>query len=166
MAVDLGDLIETLRREVSQPGAETTTFPDANDDTFLGHLQDAFWEARLDGMLDGFVEDGAGSVAPSTVGDDDLTRDLQQLVVLYAGIRILRNQLIAINTVFRAKAGPVEFETQKSAQLLKGILDELKSRRSLVLQRLSDLGNVDTYVIDAILEREYSIDYGITHWWT
>lgn len=163
MAVDLADLIETLRREVSQPGAETTTFPDANDDIFLGHLQDGFWEARLDGMLVGYTE-SEGSVTPVDTADDDLSRDLQQLLVLYAGIRILRNQFIAMNTVFRAKAGPIEYETQKSAQLLSALLKELQNRRSVVLTRLSDLGVVDSFYIDAVFEREVSIDYGLTFW--
>jgi hypothetical protein len=162
MAVDLGDLVETLRREVSQPGAEETTFPDANDDTFFGHLQDAFWEARLDGMLEGFVE-ADGLVSPTNPSADDLTRDLQQLVVLYAGIRIFRNQLVALNTTFRAKAGPVEYETQKSAQVLVAHLKELQNRRNLVLERLSDIGAVNGYYIDAIYERENAIDWGLTY---
>lgn len=159
MAVDLGDLIETLRREVSQPGAETSTFPDATDDTFLGHLQDAFWEARLDGMLAGYDETD-GSVSPEDVDDVELSRDLQQLVVLYAGIRIIRNQLLAMNTNFRAKAGSVEFETAKSASVLKGILEELQKRRNTVLVRLSDLGAVEDAYIDAVIGREDSIAYG------
>lgn len=162
MAVDLGDLVETLRREVSQPGAETTTFPEANDDTFLGHLQDAFWEARLDGMLQGYDETD-GTVTPEDVEDEDLSRDLQQLVVLYAGIRIIRNQLLAMNTSFRAKAGAVEYETGKSAAVLKGILDELQRRRNTVLTRLSDLGAIEDAYIDAVIGREDSIAIGLTY---
>jgi hypothetical protein len=151
MSVDLGELIEPLRREVSQPGAETSTFPDATDDSYFGHLQDAFWETVL--------------VTPLDVDDDDLGRDLQQLVVLYAGIRIIRNQLLAMNTLFRAKAGPVEYETQKSAQVLKGILDELKYRRDFVLARLAEVGDVDVYYIDAVLERDDGLSYGTHIWW-
>lgn len=161
MAVDLFDLVEPLRREVSPPGEDL--FPNADDDDFLGNLQDAFWDARLDGLLEGFTESD-GSVVP-TSGSTDLSRDLQQLIVLYAGLRIVRNHLRSMNTVFRSQAGPVEFETQKSAQLLKALLDELRTRRNLVLTRLSDLGSVDSYYIDALVERDLSLDYGDTYWY-
>jgi hypothetical protein len=164
MSVDLGELIEPLRREVSQPGAETSTFPDATDDSYFGHLQDAFWETVLDSVISGYTE-ADGIVTPLDVDDDDLGRDLQQLVVLYAGIRIIRNQLLAMNTLFRAKAGPVEYETQKSAQVLKGILDELKYRRDFVLARLAEVGDVDVYYIDAVLERDDGLSYGTHIWW-
>lgn len=172
MAVDLGDLVESLQREVNPPGSDL--FPNATEDDYLGNLQDAFWEARLDGMLAGYEErDAIVSSGFELVGDDyvaldendDLTRDLQQLVVLYAGVRIVRNHLRAVNTVFRSKAGPVEFETQQSATLLKAILDELKSKRNLVLQRLSDLGSAESFYIDAVLERERSVDYSNTYFW-
>lgn len=162
MAVDLGDLIESLRREVSPPGEDL--FPDATDDDYFGNLQDSFWDARLDGLLEGYTESD-GLVVP-TSGTTELTRDLQQLVVLYAGVRIVRNHLRALNTLFRSKAGPVEFETQKSAQVLKAILDELHARRNLVLTRLSDVGSVDSYYIDALIARDESLGYGDTYWYT
>lgn len=161
MAVDLSELIGSLRREVNPPGGDA--FPDANDASYLGYLQDAFWEVRLDGMLAGFNELD-GIVKPETAGDPDLSRDLQQLLVLYGGIRMVRTQLTNLNTVFRAKAGAVEYETQQSAQVLKAILDELKSRRALVLERLSDLGVVPTYYIDGVSAREHSIDSALTYW--
>lgn len=163
MAVDLEDLIPFLKAEVASPGSEETAFADAITATWLVHLQNAFWQARLDGMLKGFVE-ASGQIEPETTGADDLSRDLQQLVVLYAGIAIVRNQLREINTLFRAKAGPVEYETQKSAQLLKGILDELHSRRGLVLERLSDLGVVEDVYIDALAQRQANFDAGTGTW--
>lgn len=159
MAVDLGDLIESLRREVSQPGAELTTFPDSNDDIFFGHLQDAFWETRLDGVITGYTE-ADGLVEPIS-GDDELGRELQQLVVIYAGLRIIRNQLINMNTVFRAKGGPVEYETQKAASVLKAAYDSMISRRDHILVVLADTGAANTYYIDAVLNR----DDGFDIWW-
>lgn len=163
MAVDLGDLIEVLQREVNPPGGNV--FPDATEDNYLGYLQDAFWEAILDGflVLQTWTE-SEGIITPVTEGDDDIPRDLQQLVVLYAGIRITRVQLTNLQTLFSAQAGPVKYETQQSATLLKAILDELKMRRDIILTRLSDLGTVPDYYIDALIEREYSIDYNVTHW--
>lgn len=162
MAVALADLVDSLRREVSPPGEDL--FPDAVDADFEGNLQDAFWEARLDGLLEGYTESG-GSVTPSS-GSTDLTRDLQQIIVLYAGVRIVRNHLRSLNTLFRSKAGPVEFETQKSAAVLKSLLDDLHSRRALVLARLSDVGSSDSYYIDALIARDESLAYGDTYWYS
>lgn len=164
MAVDLGELIESLRREVSQPGAENTTFPNATDDAFFGYLQDAFWEARLDGVITGYTEtDGLVESLPS--GGTDLGRELQQLIVIYAGMRIIRNQLLSMSTTFRAKGGPVEYETQRSAQVLKAAYDDLVARRNYILAVLADIGAVDTYYIDAVMERDNNLGYGDNYWW-
>lgn len=164
MAVDLSELIDSLKREVGTPGNEDSTFPDALDADWLGHLQDGFWQARLDGMLEGYQETD-GVVTPVASSAADLTRDLQQLVVLYAGIRIVTNQLRGIQTLFRAKAGAVEYETQQSAQVLKEILQELHRRRAVALERLSDLGQAETYYVDAVAERDWQISAQGLDWW-
>lgn len=164
MAVDLGDLIESLRREVSAPGAEETTFPNASDDTFFGHLQDAFWEMWIEsGLLGDYTE--VDGLVTHVNGGADLGRGLQQLVVLYAGIRIMRNELRSMNTMFRAKGGPVEYETQKSAAVLKAVYDDLVNRRNYVLVALGDVGAVNTYYIDAVMERDSNLGYGDGTWW-
>lgn len=171
MPVDLSDLVDSLRREVNTPGADS--FPDANNSVYVGYLQDGFWEIRLDGIssFDGYTEaegivspvDSSGDVDPDGT---DLDRTLQQLIVLYAGVRMIRNQLLNLQSVFRAKAGPVEYETQYSASLLKAVLDELRARRDLILYRLANVGAVTDYYIDALSAREASFDSGYTHWWT
>lgn len=161
MAIDLGDLVESLQREVSPPGVDL--YPNANEDTWLGHLQDAFWEARLHGMLAGFTETD-GQVSNLTADGDELGRELQQLVVLYAGFRITLTQFQNLNSGFRAKAGPVEFETAKSAAQLKGVLDAIRGRIAIVLNNLSSYGGTTTTVFDSLIERTYSQVAGET-WW-
>lgn len=160
MAVDLFDLIEPLRREVNPPG--TNAFPDATDDDYSGYLADAFWEARLDGFLVGY-EETDGIVTPIS-GTDDLGRDWQQLIVIYAGFRILKNELRQIKTLFRAEAGPVSFETQQSAQLLREIMLELRERRDWLLDNLASTGQVAAYYIDAVIARQDSMYFGDTAW--
>lgn len=162
MAVDLNDLVESLRREVNTPGEDS--FPGAFDDTYVGHLQDSFWEIKLDGVTSFNSYSEEDGVIEHTDGVTDLDRTYQQLIVLYAGIRIIRNQLLNLETVFKAQAGSARFETQQSATLLRAILEELKSRRNLVLTRLSDAGATPSYYIDALAARENSIDYGFTFW--
>lgn len=162
MSVDLGDLIEDLQSEVSPPGSDL--FPDATDDDWLSNLRNAFWECILDGVIEGY-EESDGIIDPES-GTTDLSRNLQQLIVYYAGIRILKNRLSNLNTLFRTKAGPVEYETQNSAQVLKGLLDEAVRRRNYWLATLSENGESPTVYIDAIQSRHDSMVYNDTYWIT
>jgi len=160
MAVDLGDLIPSLQAEVSPPGEDL--YPDALEDDWFQRLQDGFWEAVLDGLISGYNE-SEGIVEP-TSGTTDLSRELQQLVVFYAGFKIVRNSIRSLNTKFRSKAGPVEFETEKAAGALRDILKELQQKRAILLQRLGDLGVTDTYYIDAVLQRDSNYADGLISW--
>jgi len=159
MATDIGDVIDPLKREVSPPG--TDLFPDASDDDWFGQLQDSFWEAYLDGVITStYTMDDGGLVTP------DLPRELQQAIVIYAGIRVVRNELRNLNTTFRAVAGPVEYEQQKSANLLKQILDDLWRRKQLLLDIVAEYGSVDTQYVDALYARHESIWNQDTFFWT
>lgn len=184
MAVDLSNLVESLKREASPPGSDL--FPDATEDNWIGSLTDAFWEIRLYGMLEGFEEDAAarGGPAPFAEGivtpvgvvegyDDptgyaagqDLTRDLQQLVVLWAGYKVVLTQFASLKTMFRAKAGPVEYETQQAATVLKALLDALKARIDEIIDNLSTWGaGTKVQVLDTVIERSYAQAVGDT-WW-
>lgn len=184
MAVDLNDLVDNFQREVSPPG--TDLYPDATDASWTGGLTDAFWEIRLYGFLAGFEEDAASRGGPvdfsegivTPIGaidgyDDptgyaigqDLPRDLQQLIVLWAGWKVVLNKMTDLSSMFRAKAGPVEFEVQHAASVLKTILDQLKAKIDFITKNLSTYG-VGTNVVafDSVIESTYSIVTG-TSWW-
>lgn len=163
MAVDLADLIESLQRETSPPG--TDLFPTATDDEWLGQLQDAFWAAKLHGFdaFDNYTEQD-GLVFPIS-GDDELGREWQQLLVLFAGIRSIRMKLMNTNTSFRAQAGPVEFETANSANLLNEILRELQKQVDRLYDSLGDLGDSSTYYINGMISRSASIGYQDEYFW-
>lgn len=162
MAVDLGDLIDPLKREVNPPGQTILT---ANDDEWLGRLLDAFWDGRMDGLFIGYVADSdAGTVAPIDSHAPELARELQQAIVFLAAYNALFLAIMNSKTAFRSKAGPVEFETQQSAQVLKELAQSLKERRDILLYRLSDIGLVPTYVIDAVVERQDALMMGTQFW--
>lgn len=160
MAVDITELIEPLQRELSPPG--TNLYPNATDDEWIGQLQDAFWEARLQGLLVGYTldPDDDTSIIPQS-GTTDLGREWQQLIVLFAGYRVTLTAFQNINSSFRAKAGPVEFEQQKSATTLKGLLDALKERMKAILDALPVEGR-NSYVaaFTGYIERTYAIGVG------
>jgi hypothetical protein len=163
VAVDLADLVDSLKREVNPPG--DNLFPNATENDWLGNLADAFWEARLHGMLAGFtVNPDTFELTPLDASAADMTRDLQQLIVLYAGFRITLNELKNAQSSFHAVAGPVEIEVQKASNVLKGVLDAIKGRIDIVLTRLSDAGSTSVAVFDAVIEHNYNIA-ARNEWW-
>lgn len=160
MSVDLGDLVTSVKLEVNPPGVDL--FPDASDDEWADRLANAFWNARIDGMLPGYVE-SEGLITPIT-GTTDMPRELQQVIVFMAAYNTIYLKLLNTRTGFRAKAGSVEYETNTSANVLKELADSLKQRYAILLGRLSDMGLVPTYVIDSYLARQDSLAYGETVW--
>lgn len=160
MSVDLGDLVEFVKVEVNPPGTEL--FADATDAEWITRLQNAFWNARLDGMLAGYVE-ADGEITPET-GSTDMPRELQQVIVFMAGYAALMQRLSSIRTGLRAKAGPVEFETQNSATVLHDQALALKDRLDRILYLLSEIGFVPSYVIDSVRARAESLAFGTQSW--
>ena len=129
MPLDLSDYVESLQREVIPPGS--SLFANVDDAAWIGYLADAFWEARLDGFLTGYSADDDGLVTRivDTV-PEDMPRQYVSLVILYAGIRVLRNKILNTNTGFRAKAGTVEYETQSGASVLSEMLRQLAAMKA------------------------------------
>lgn len=160
MAVDLSDLVDSLKREVNAPGLNQ--LPNARDVDYLGNLQDAFWEAFLDGVISGYTETD-GIVTP-TSGTTDIPKEIQQLIVFYAGFRIVRNLLRDIKTAFKAQAGPVDYEVQQSAMVLTRLMDDLRERRAIILSRLGDIGNTSSVYIDGVAARSQAIAWGDIDW--
>lgn len=132
MAVDLSDLVDNLKREVNPPGV--VIFGEATDADYEGYMTDSFWEMVLRGYITGFTADD--TVVTPTSGSDDLTRELQQLVIINAAMNIMRIHLANIDTGFRAVAGPTEFETRKSAQSIQAALEALENRFKVVIDAL------------------------------
>lgn len=165
MPVDLSDtdtLIASLKREVNSPGSDL--FPTATDDEWLGQLQDSFWEAKLFGFFDGYTE-ANGLITPQT-GTTDLDRGSQELIVLFAGARVIRNELKNTNTLFRAQAGSVEFEVQNSSQLLVAILKDIRSKVDLALAAIGTINSTTVAYVDSLVGRENSIYYGESFFWS
>lgn len=157
MAVDLADYVEVLQREVTPLGA-TNPYASVDEDTWIGYLSDAFWEARLDGFVVSWEADETGLVTPTT-GTDDIPRDKIALVVLYAGIRILRNTVLNTQTGFRAQAGPVEYEVQRSASMLTEMLRQLEAIKNRLITAVTEAGLASTdYLVDGYSMRRVSTE--------
>lgn len=153
MATPISDLRAQLQREINITGFEQ--LPDVTNNDLDGYIADAFWEARLLGLLTGYTISG------TNIQDDDagdLPEYYQQLVVMVAGVRMLRLKIMNLATNIRAHAGPVEYEQQASATTLRAILAGLEDRINLLKALYSDkIGNGVFVYFDGALQREASI---------
>lgn len=163
-AVDLSELIPDLEVALTAPG-QTDLYSAVSDDEWISRLKTAFWSAYNDGLITGFICDENGFVNP-TSGSATFGRDLQQIVIFYCGLNKVQNELMQIKTRFKAKAGPVEYETEQSAGVLKALLDSLLAQRDDIMTRLSSLNGVSSIYIDAVRQRDYALAEGLTDFWS
>lgn len=143
---DLADLVEAFKREATIPGSFGAVFPTMTDDHIVGSLSDAFAEAQLDGYFGTMrldVDDGV--VTP------DLSVAGAALVVIYAGMRLVRQQLREIRT--HVQAGPTVVD--RSAGVLTEELKQLERRRKdlLAAAMRAGRGAGTTFVIDLYVAR-------------
>lgn len=121
----MSELVPALQRELAVPGTFADTFPLTSDDDLADSLADGFAEAQLYGFFpDLTLDDSTGDWETS----EDLSGSGAALVVIFTSMRIIRATLRGILTAERYKAGPAEFEIQRSANLLRDELAFLKSR--------------------------------------
>lgn len=157
-ATDLGDYISSLQREVTPLG--TDPFSGVSNATWSAYMLDAFWEARLDGLLVGYSADPDGLVTLDADPTQGLPREYIALVVLYAGIRVLRNQILNTSATdkLKAKAGPVEFERESgaSATTLAEMLRQLRDTKNRIIEELD--GDTSVLYLDAFSTRMFSLE--------
>jgi hypothetical protein len=127
----LETLVEPLKRELAIPGVFADAFPDTTDDDLLGALADGFAEAQLWGFF-------STMTLVENNGDFETSEDLSgaggALILAFTATRTIRAWLRSLNSSERYKAGPVEYETQRAASMLKAELDYLaKNLQDLIL---------------------------------
>lgn len=149
---ELADLVEAFKREAAVPGTFATAFPNTSDSDIEGSLGDAFAEAQLDGFFGTYeLDSDEGVITP------DVSVAGAALIVLYSGMRLVRQQLR--NTKTRYKAGPVEVE--QSAGALTEELKQLERRKNQLLQNAirAGRGTGTVFVADAYVARAQSYDF-------
>lgn len=151
---DLSDLVEAYKREAAIPGTFATSFPSTSDDDILGSLMDAFGEAQIDGFFgEAELDLDAGTVTP------DLSTAGAHLIVMYAAMRLVRQQLRSTKTKY--KAGPVELE--QSASALTEELRQLERRRNGFIEQAIRLGRAQGVTFVADLYPARSAPYGYVY---
>lgn len=146
--IQLDGLIDSYKREVAPPGQFAAAFPSAGDADIQGALADGFAEAQLDGFF------GTYTLDPDAMTVDPLlTAAGGALVVLYAGMRTVRNALrMATSTTYKAPG--VEYSVQQSTGALTELLRDQRARRAelLALGRRA-AGATTTFVLDGYYGR-------------
>lgn len=174
MATLITDLRDSLKREINPPGFEQ--FADISGSQLDGYLEDGFWEARLAGILSSYTMINGDDLTPagnatdryivvegSTYPDDsttDLPEHLEMLVVILAGFRLLRSKIMSLATNFRAQAGPVEYQQESSATVLRALLSSLQDRvKELKIIYSTEFSGAPLIYMDGVLQREsYYLD--------
>lgn len=128
---DLANYTDSVRNIIARPGTFTTLFPETTDDGLVQLLQDALAECHLEGALIDFEADQNGLVRPL------MTSGQAAMVVLYAGIRLLRGELLNRITASKYVAGPVSAETTYATNVLRDIMKALQAQKTEVTNRLS-----------------------------
>lgn len=122
----ISSLVPALKRELAVPGTFTEVYPATTDADLTASLADGFAEAQLYGFFPDL------SLTAGATEDWDTSQELSgsgaALVVIFTSMRIIRASLRALLTSERYKAGPTEFEIQRSANLLRDELAFLKAR--------------------------------------
>lgn len=147
---ELADLVGSLKRAVAVPGNFATLFPLSDDTTLTLTLLDGFAEAQLDGFFTTYTSDDDGTVT------ETMTRAEGALVVLYAGVRILANEIRNRKSHIRYEGGGAVFEQDQAASVLVELLKEYQAQKVAVKEaiRRGKLANAfymaDQYVIRAV----------------
>lgn len=171
MPTAISDLIPMLKREINAPGFEQ--YPDIGGGDQLGYIEDGFWDVRLAGMLGSYtVEYGQNLPTPLTTGakyftdSSTKTEDLEQkywmMIILFAGLRLLRLKIMNLAVNFKAEAGPVSYEQQASATVLRALLDSLMKRVQELKGQYSDDFNASVFLMwDGIAQDQYATIQGL-----
>jgi len=153
MAVELDELVPYLKASVNPPGQE---FIVATDTEWRTAAANAFWWARLRGFFPDYRIDINGELIVNPEDPtDDMPREQQQIVVLAAALNAIEAKLLAMPTNSRARAGPVESETGRSAQVLVELLKGKRKELADIKDEIVASGNATGVgVIDAVLSRQ------------
>lgn len=169
MATNISAMISQLQREVNPPGYEL--FPDALPGDFLGYVTDGFWEGRLMGVFTGWtVKDGSELATPvsgtfiTNDNEDNFPDEHQMFTTIIAGFRLVQRRAVTLAQNFKAEAGPVAYEQQVSATVLREILQSLERRLNLYKELYSDLIASEVFFyMDGVAQSSYALVTGLAY---
>lgn len=155
---DLSELTTSLRNLVARPGTFDDTFGETTEEDLVSVLLDGFAEAHLEGLMTTIDADESGQL------DAEITRGQGALIVLLAGVRFLRGQLLNSTSHRRYEAGGAVFEEDTPVALLRDILKDLTAQKDRIVDDLvvaEDSGARAYFMADQYLIRmTHQLPYG------
>jgi hypothetical protein len=172
MATPLSDLRAPLKVEIGYPGALWPTT--ITDEQLDGYLANGFWETKLAGLMTQYrlAEGNDAMFFPTSYTSQAITgytTDLtpteaeEMLVVIMAGFRALELKCLEMANNIRAVAGPVQYEAQASATVIRAVLESLRNRLRYYLDLVGDTvaGSGGFVYMDGVAQRTYSLVNGL-----
>lgn len=120
---DLANSTDSVRFVMARPGTFADLFPETTDDNLIALLRDALAECHMERTLLDYESDDNGLVRPV------LTSGQTAMVVLYAGLRLVRGELLNRITNAKYTAGPVSAETTYATNVLRDIMKALEAQK-------------------------------------
>lgn len=135
----LSDLVPFAVAAVNGPGG--SFFDDTDDEMWELVIANAFWDVHLRGFFKDWRVDVNNIEIVNVVDPDEVfDRGAAQIIVKMAVLSALESRAVGLATKEKAKAGPVESETQFDARLM---LEKMKSLREEIKDLLEDLNRSD-----------------------
>lgn len=169
MATSVASITESLNREINVPGFPQ--FPDIDAGDMLGYVEDGFWEGRLMGVFKGWTivagstltSPESGNWITDTGGsEEDFSEEDQMFLVIIAGFRLLQRKALNLAQNYRAQAGPVEYEVQMSATVLRELLQSFERRLKVYAELYSELISAEVFVyMDGVAQSSYAMVAGL-----
>lgn len=132
-AIDLEDLVPDLKVAISTPGG--SSYEAVSTDEWVLRLRNAFWDGHMLGLFQGW-EESEGLIFDPNNTNNTMGRGLQQAIILNAAIEAVVNEIRTTGRL-RVKAGPVEYETDAAATVLREVLQGLRAKMDDVLKNLA-----------------------------
>ncbi len=147
---DLAIYTDAVRNVIARPGTFADLFPETTDDHLVALLADALAEAHLMGLLLDYEADDTYLTRPV------LTSGQGALLTLFAGLRLIRGELLNRITSAKYVAGPVSSETTYATNILRDIMKALETQKEDIVTSLirgvgaeSAFMMADSYVINS-----------------
>lgn len=128
---DLTELADSVRNLVARPGTFDTLFPETTEDMVTSLLLNGLAEVQLEGLLLDVTYDDDGML------DTDITPGQGALIALFAGIRLLRAELLNRVMHRRYEAGTAVFEEDYNVTLYNQILKDLQGQKDRIVADLA-----------------------------
>jgi hypothetical protein len=125
---DLTELTDSVRNLVARPGTFEDLFPETGEQSIVSLLLDGLAEVQLEGLLLDVTYD------PDGLLDKDITPAQGSLVALFAGIRLLRAELLNRVMHARYEAGSAVYEEDYNVTLYNQILKDLAGQKDRIVK--------------------------------